>query len=806
MKLQAAIAVAAFGSGCIFSFDNPVQAQGAGSVAGHLQLGTSAAGQSLAGARVDLLWSDLSVTVGPQGDFAFLSLPDGTYTLRYTVPAAASNDVPAIGELRDIYLPPLPGGGSDALTVGTLTVNTAGTVEGQVLGTDGGAVVAAFTPDLPDGGLGAYEGFSTSTDDGGHYVLLLPAGDHELWASSPTQSTSVTVTVDAGEYLSQDFELSGTSSALAETELVGYAVLGDFGASAPVSEVQAVAQTLQVGLAPAACPTCGLSLAFQTPDPPAGVSAVQLIQLLQPGLLYSIEVAPPDAGQAGQPLFLTGIPAIAGRTTFLQQVFLFSVKTLTANAGSAIDGGPIMGFGDAGTPVPDAGADGGGLDAGADGGSDAGLDAGFDARVDAGSDAGSDAGMDAGYVCLGGIDPKICGMLCVDLASDPNNCGTCGNVCPAAEGCFSGACQGDGGPGTQSWTLLSTIPFNVTADTIQSVLLLPYPGSTSSGHLLVFIDFDGVVWTTDDVVGGAQGGFAPAVVLNDAGANDVVLGTVAGIGTPANPVVDTVAWWNQSLTEIELVTNSGSGWSTPAPYASSLFTVGGGYISNQTFGFAADPTGNPWIAMPLSTGLQIYGTATATTPLQQAFDGGVPIALAATTCTEGVCLAWVDQAYNVWLGTLTASSGIVTAIQQPFPPFVSFQGAVGVSVPSIVSQATGGIAAVWQALLPTNAETFGSDYYAQGTLDSSWSTSPEGTPAPPLVLPWRAGVIAIAGPTANGLQQLQSEPFGSDDLPPTAFPAGTQTTSQPSGFAEPDGSLIVALNTGTAITIYTLPP
>ncbi|HZZ84969.1 MAG TPA: hypothetical protein VFE30_10565 [Anaeromyxobacteraceae bacterium] len=35
----------------------------------------------------------------------------------------------------------------------------------------------------------------------------------------------------------------------------------------------------------------------------------------------------------------------------------------------------------------------------------------------------------------------LCAATCVDLASDPLNCGTCGNACPAGVACGQGACS-----------------------------------------------------------------------------------------------------------------------------------------------------------------------------------------------------------------------------------------------------------------------------------------------------------------------------------------------------------------------------
>jgi hypothetical protein len=46
-------------------------------------------------------------------------------------------------------------------------------------------------------------------------------------------------------------------------------------------------------------------------------------------------------------------------------------------------------------------------------------------------------------ICVGST-PTTCGTgssaICTNLSSDPNNCGTCGKVCPSAEACVSGTC------------------------------------------------------------------------------------------------------------------------------------------------------------------------------------------------------------------------------------------------------------------------------------------------------------------------------------------------------------------------------
>jgi hypothetical protein len=117
--------------------------------------------------------------------------------------------------------------------------------------------------------------------------------------------------------------------------------------------------------------------------------------------------------------------------------------------------------GDAGATGPRSDAGGGGPDdAGSDAGSDAdgAVDAGSDAGlpVDAGSDAGVDAALDAGGSDGGAGDDAGsdagsdagCSATPDALQTDPNNCGSCGHVCPATWGwwlyqvpaCIAGAC------------------------------------------------------------------------------------------------------------------------------------------------------------------------------------------------------------------------------------------------------------------------------------------------------------------------------------------------------------------------------
>ena len=59
---------------------------------------------------------------------------------------------------------------------------------------------------------------------------------------------------------------------------------------------------------------------------------------------------------------------------------------------------------------------------------DLALDAGK-VRADAGLDPGADAGPEGG------------GEQCVDVGTDPRNCGTCGTACPFGQVCFRNRCD-----------------------------------------------------------------------------------------------------------------------------------------------------------------------------------------------------------------------------------------------------------------------------------------------------------------------------------------------------------------------------
>src|SRR5215472_16073742 len=70
--------------------------------------------------------------------------------------------------------------------------------------------------------------------------------------------------------------------------------------------------------------------------------------------------------------------------------------------------------------------------------SDNGASAGSNDGGDAGLEGAVIEGGDAPPVCTMGQEP--CGQTCVDLASDSNDCGACGNACPTEHFCKGATC------------------------------------------------------------------------------------------------------------------------------------------------------------------------------------------------------------------------------------------------------------------------------------------------------------------------------------------------------------------------------
>lgn len=112
--------------------------------------------------------------------------------------------------------------------------------------------------------------------------------------------------------------------------------------------------------------------------------------------------------------------------------------------------------GDALDVSPEAGND---VATGIDSPNDTGVDVGFDVSSDADHDAGLDVPTardvstadtsfdtnradvtDVTRADTGSCSLYTCGSACVDLATDRNNCGMCGNACPPGNACAGGYC------------------------------------------------------------------------------------------------------------------------------------------------------------------------------------------------------------------------------------------------------------------------------------------------------------------------------------------------------------------------------
>jgi hypothetical protein len=289
---------------------------------------------------VSLQWSGLHVTVDSSGRFLFLALPDGTFTLRYQIPPAQPGGLPFIGFRHDLLIPHT-GSETDAVNVGNLEVDLAGTVEGDVIGATGPVVVAAFQHPDPGGEPGEFEGISTTLDTSvsTHYRLVLPAGTHDISASSKTASATVTLSLQPGGQLSgQDLTVSAPADPTAT--LTGFLVLSGFGASAPpdAAGLGPALNSIQANATPEGQPNQSVG-GFDAGMHTVGVGAEFTQPLSPPGLEFQftciIGQQPPE--HIG-PLTIHTLPAIAGKLTHLGQIPWLSDSTFAAN-GVVLDGG-----------------------------------------------------------------------------------------------------------------------------------------------------------------------------------------------------------------------------------------------------------------------------------------------------------------------------------------------------------------------------------------------------------------------------------------------------------------------------------
>jgi hypothetical protein len=334
-----AIPVLLGAAACFYTFNNPVVTQPLGSIAGRLTLVGGAPGQTLDGATVSLQWSGLHVNVDSSGRFLFLDLPDGTFTLRYEVPPHQANDLPFIGFRHDLLLPKT-GGSVDAIDLGSVAINVAGVIEGNVIGASGQVVVAAFQPSDPDAGPGEFEGFSTTLDTSvsTHYSLVVPAGTHEISASSANASATRTISLQPQDHLTAQ-DLAVATPANPASTLTGFLVLGGFGASASGPSVNGVIGGITADATPESQPNQHVAgFAAQAQMPGTGAAFTQ--PLSPPGLdfQFTCKIRAGLAPQTFADLTIHTVPAIAGRATHLGQVPWLPQATFAAN-GLAPDGG-----------------------------------------------------------------------------------------------------------------------------------------------------------------------------------------------------------------------------------------------------------------------------------------------------------------------------------------------------------------------------------------------------------------------------------------------------------------------------------
>ncbi len=351
MKLGLSAALLLSASGCFYSFENPVELQDAGSIAGRVVFtGSNSAGLSPGDGQVGLLWTDLAIAVQDDGHFLFLGLPDGVYTLKYELDPG-DGGLPLIAFMPGITLPQEPGNIPDAVDLGQIVLEPAARVTGHVTGLDGGpAVVGAFSQ-ATDGGE-IFESFTVMTDDGGNFTLDLPNGSHDIWASTSALSGSMPVTVPSGQVTDLgDLALSppalggsrgkhgpgsraDPSNGDPNGELVGDVVLGlpGFGAGASpgaVEDAGLVQSNVEINPPPPPQDPFALS------DQVTGLGA-HMDQTLPPGQLYpsiycGLRGSQPPGPATLNDIGLNGIPTFVGHSTILGQITWLPVSTFAAN-------------------------------------------------------------------------------------------------------------------------------------------------------------------------------------------------------------------------------------------------------------------------------------------------------------------------------------------------------------------------------------------------------------------------------------------------------------------------------------------
>ncbi len=752
-------------AGCIYNFDNPVSLQDAGTITGALVPDGGVAGQ-IVGTRVDLLWSNLSIDLGASGQFTFLDLPDGTYTLRYTVPPATPGGVATVGELLDIYLPFTAASVSDTIALGAISVSLPGTVEGNVTA-DGGAVVGAVVGAFTQGGAPGvieYEGYATTTDSTGHYSLLLPHGNHAIWASTATEAASLDIdALKPGEDRSGQ-DLSIALPTLPGSQLSGYVVVDPEGAHASESVVETLlSDPFTVTLSPS-CSTCQTRLSFGTPAPAQGVSAAQVaVTGIPAGLSYGVTCALPATSPPIPSLSLSNIPIIAGQSTLLRQIFMLQQTTLATNGALPLDAGIEDGGEDAG-PVVDAG-----VDAGPDGGADAGPDAGTDAGFDAGSDAGPDAGPDGGPADAGPAP-----MCTVPLDA-----------------------------GTALWSLVGSLadpgaPAGASADVVVS---LPLPGGFQT--LVISEDQISTMFVTDNRAGKFG---TPAVIWEaDAGPGSTIEGSLTGTTYRAGSQ-NFVAW----------ATFSPAG---DYPVVAAQQIDGGPWLLLQTGQVSSefngdegnlaavyDDTGTPWVVASTATSVSVLQFAplgpgerlpVTEVDLAELGDGGEVLSgLAATSCTNpadggaAICAVsygyFVNGSYAAWLTTLDPASNPQSRAFNTAQIYSAVGGEVltGVALSNLgcgflevafVSDANQGEYR-WATLQPGQQPTF-----------DAGGPEPEGLPA---LFPWRGSAILVSNGNDGTAENVTSlGPWAAPALPSTAG----ITPNSAEGYVDPTGAVYLGL-------------